>query len=319
MKPSAFILLLFSLTLWNCGGKKAAESTDKSTATDQPAMDTVMDVTQVVGIARIEPAGEIITINAESAGFVKDVRFAENQPVKQGDALIILAAEVEQAQMHQAESRIKTQQAAIAAAQASLASFQVKLDNAQNTYDRNQKLFKGNAATQQSVDDSKFAVEDWQKQLAAQKANIAQQQARLEELRADIGLSQTQLAKKTLRAPMSGVFLSCNVKPGNFIASETALGDFARSGPYLALTEVDELYALRVKNGQKAFIRPQGAKEVLATGTVIFVGSYLKKKSLFSDSADNLEDRRVREVKVQLDDNSKVLIGSRVECVIELQ
>jgi multidrug resistance efflux pump len=321
MKPSTLIVLLLALTFWNCGGKKSAESdpTAQKTGDDKVVIDTNMNVKEVIGIARIEPSGEIVTINAESAGFVKEVRFVENQPVKQGDVLVQLTADVEQSQLHQAQSRIKTQQAAISAVQATLASLEVKLANAQNTYNRNLKLLQGNAATQQSVDDNRFAVEDWQKQIAAQQANIAQQQARLEELRADIGLSQTQLTKKTLRSPMSGSFLSCNVKPGNFISSETALGDFARSGPYLALTEVDELYALRIQLGQKAFLRPQGTKEVLATGKVVFVGSYLKKKSLFSDSANNLEDRRVREVKVQLDDNSKVLIGSRVECVIELQ
>jgi hypothetical protein len=52
---------------------------------------------------------------------------------------------------------------------------------------------------------------------------------------------------------------------------------------------------------------------------VIFTSPYLKKKSLFADKADNLEDRRVREVRVELSPKSQVLIGSRLECVIELK
>lgn len=320
MKRTIPIVLSTALLLFHCGGGDPAEKTATPAATPASASsDSTLAIQQIIGIARIEPAGEVITINAETNGFVEAVQFAENQQVQAGDVLVRLAAAVERAQLQQAQSRIKTQQAVIVAAQATLAALEVKLANAQNTYQRNLKLAQGNAATAQTVDDSKYAVEDYQKQIAAQQANLAQQQARLEELRADIGLSQTQLEQKTLRAPLTGTFLSCTVKPGNYITSTTVLGEFARPGDYLALTEVDELYALRVKLGQKAFVRNQGTRTVLATGQVVYVAPYLKKKSLFSDSADNLEDRRVREVKVQLDNSAKVLIGSRVECVIELQ
>lgn len=321
MKIKYLFLVSLVGVLSSCGGKKegnsAAAEKEPLTSTEVP-LDSTMKVKEVVGVARIEPEGKIISINAETAGFVKEVLFAENARVKKGDVLVVLESSIETAQLHQTQSRIKTQQASITATKANLESIRVKLANAQNTYERNLKLLQGNAATQQSVDDSRFNVEDLQKQIAAQQANIQQQEARLEELRADIGLSQTQLGKKSLRAPMAGTFLSCDVKPGNYIGTETILGEFAKDGAYLAVGEIDELFALRVKNGNKAYLRPQGESNILARGTVVFTGAYLKQKSLFSDRADNLEDRRVREVHVRLDDNSKVLIGSRVECVIEL-
>ncbi len=322
MKTKHLLIVSLVGVLCSCGGKKEANSTaaenEPLTSTEVP-LDSTMKVKEVLGIARIEPEGKIIGINAETAGFVKEVLFAENTRVKKGDVLVVLESSIENAQLHQAQSRIKTQQASITATKANLESLKVKLANAQNTFERNLKLLQGNAATQQSVDDSRFNVEDLQKQLAAQQANIQQQEARLEELRADIGLSQTQVGKKSLRAPLAGTFLSCDVKPGNYIGTETVLGEFAKEGAYLAVGEIDELFALRVKNGNKAYIRPQGESNILARGTVVFTGAYLKQKSLFSDRADNLEDRRVREVHVRLDDNSKVLIGSRVECVIELE
>ena len=73
-----------------------------------------------------------------------------------------------------------------------------------------------------------------------------------------------------------------------------------------------------MKIGQKAIVRPQGSRDVLTTGTVVLASPYLRKKSLFADNAANLEDRRVREVRVQLDDPTKVIIGARVECVIDV-
>lgn len=322
MKIQFSLLLLVLVILSACGGEKEAQSAQEKakesiTSTEIP-LDSTLHVNEVVGIARIEPNGKIVSVNAETTGFVTEVKFKENSVVQRGEVLVLLESAIESAQLRQAQSRIKTQEASINSAKANLESLKVKLANAQNTYNRYLKLLQGNAATQQEVDERRYTVEDLQKQLDAQQANIQQQVARLEEIRADINLSQTQLGKKMLRAPLSGTFLSCNVKPGNYIGTETVLGDFAREGAYLAVGEIDELFALRVKNGNKAYIRSQGENQILATGTVVFTGSYLKQKSLFSDRADNLEDRRVREVHVQLDDNSKVLIGSRVECVIKL-
>jgi hypothetical protein len=95
------------------------------------------------------------------------------------------------------------------------------------------------------------------------------------------------------------------------------MSEFAPVGPVMAITEIDELFADKVKEGQIAEIRLQGDTVIIGSGKVILAAPYLRKKSLFSDKADNLEDRRVREVRVQLDSSTRILIGSRVECIIK--
>jgi hypothetical protein len=112
--------------------------------------------------------------------------------------------------------------------------------------------------------------------------------------------------------------LNWDVKIGQAIAAGTKLGDFAPAGNLIAITEIDELYALKVKTGQKVSINLQGTNDKLSNGTVIYCAPYLSKKSIFSDRADNLEDRRVREVHVRVANPNAVLIGSRVECIISL-
>lgn len=312
-----FLLFIIASFFASCGGNSDATTEPENPNEIKP--DTPVVVREIVGIARIEPPEKIITLNAESGGYVREVRFQENQLVKKGDILIVLDGEVEQAQLQQARSKIQSQKDAITAAKATLESLKVKLANARNTYDRNQRLAKGNAATQQQVDDSRFNVEDIEKQIVAQQASIAEQQSRSKEIEADIHYYQTLSARRVIRAPLTGVFLSSDIKPGTYISTETALGEFAMEGPYQAITEVDELFANKVQIGQNAYIRPQGSAEQLATGKVVYVAPFLSKKSLFSDSPDNLEDRRVREARVQLNANDKVLIGSRVECVIKIE
>ncbi len=316
MKNWLWILLPISVFWQSCGSDKGASGAVTDADAIQP--DTPLVVQEIVGIARIEPPEKIIAVNAESAGFVREVHFQENQHVQKGDVLLLLDSKVEQAQLQQAKSKLQTQRAAIEAAKATLESLQVKLANAQTTFERNQRLVSGNAATPQQLDDSRFAVEDVQKQIAAQQANIAQQQSRLKELEADVNYYQTIVNQRTIVAPLSGTFLSTSVKPGNYVTNNTVLGDFAVDGPYQAITEVDELFANKVQIGQSAYIRLQGAAEKLAEGQVIYVAPYLKQKSLFSDSPDNLEDRRVREVRVELKSKDQILIGSRVECVIQI-
>ena len=226
---------------------------------------------------------------------------------------------VESAQLRQASVKIKTQQDAIETARQNVQTLRVQLQKAEADLQRNQTLFAGKALTQKDLDDSKYEVTNLQQQIRASEAQVREAQGRISELRADIQYASTVAGLKTVKAPDDGTLLSLDAKIGQFLSSNQSIGDFAPAGPLIALTEIDELFALKVKVGQKAYIRPQGSNERLTTGTVVLTSPYLRKKSLFADNAANLEDRRVREVRVQLDDPGKVIIGARVECLISIQ
>jgi hypothetical protein len=58
--------------------------------------------------------------------------------------------------------------------------------------------------------------------------------------------------------------------------------------------------------------------DTLSTGTVYFTYSFLKKKSLFTDQSGEKEDRRVRTVKILLDQPENLLLNARIECVIDI-
>jgi multidrug resistance efflux pump len=310
-----FALLILALLLQACGQKEEAAQQMPPPTAQQVAS----EVDKIVGIANIEPVGKIRPISAEVSGIVTEIYKDANQQVKKGERIMALDYKVEAAQLAQAQSKLRTQQAVIRSAQATLASQEVRLANAKTNFDRNQRLLAGGAATQQTLDDSKYQYEQYAKDAEASKATLAQQQSRLAELQADVNYNQALLDRRFVKASSDGMILSIDTKIGESVSSNTSLGDFAPAGPLMAVTEVDELFADKVKLGQAAYVRPQGGNEVLARGKVIFTSPYLKKKSLFSDGAENLEDRRVREVRVQLDSAAKVLIGSRVECVIEMK
>ena len=91
------------------------------------------------------------------------------------------------------------------------------------------------------------------------------------------------------------------------------------SGPMTVRTEVDELFAGRLSKGLDADIRFIGSDSVVARGKVIFLSPYLKKKSLFSQKANEQEDRLVREVRIKLEGENRLILNSKVESVIILK
>jgi HlyD family secretion protein len=308
-KNTISIFSLLVILLVACGKKEETKKTE-------PINIDSIKVNQVVGIASVEPQQRVMPLTCEVSGLVAKILKNSGDAVNADDVILELEHTVESAQLVQAQSKLATQESVISAQKANKASVEVKFNNAKNTFERNQRLLTSGAITQQVFDDSKASMEGLQKDLLTNDANIAQQQSKLKELQADVAYYKTLLNRKIVTAPVKGVILNLIPKLGSVINSNESFGDFAPEGPYMAIGEIDEMFAQKLALGQSAFIREQGALDTLATGKVFFISPYLKKKSLFSDRPDNMEDRRVREVRVLLDDKTKVLIGTRVECVI---
>ena len=311
--------LLTALLLVSCGKESETEKAAKVAfqADSLKKAKTMND--RVLGVARIEPEDGIINITAGASGKILGVLIKENQEVVQGQSLLKIEIDIENAQLSQALSKINAQKATIEANRASIEPLRVSLRNARDAYERNLKLYEAKAQTKQALDDSKSAVDKLEKDIETSKANLEVSSSRIGELQADISYFKTVLNQKKVVAPLSGRILSLPIKTGEYVSNATKIAEFAPAGPYIAKTEVDELFADRVTLGQKAYIFSQATGDTLATGTVSFAAEYLKAKSLFKDQSAEQEDRRVREVHIRLDGGKKPLIGSRVDCLILLK
>ena len=311
---STILGLILASAIYSCGDNKKEKA---AAVADSLAKATPLDINKVMGIAIIEPADQIASLASESNGIIEKINVKAGESVSAGQIILSLNNDLELAQIQQALSKIGTQKQAIARSEAQLSLLKIQNEKAKRDLVRDQGLFVGKALTQQALDNSKYSLENIEKEIASQKVAIEQEKAKILEINADIKYYQALLSKKIVKAPQSGVLLSLNVHLGEFLATNQSIADFAPNGPMIALTEIDELFALKVKIGQNAEIKNQGSSDVRATGKVILTSPYLRKKSLFSENSSNLEDRRVREVRVQLDDASKVILGARVECWID--
>lgn len=302
--------VLFSLA--GCSGN----TNDKAT-THAPAKGSAT-INQVVGIGKIVPERDIIQLSSPVNGIVEHIYKKENDSVRAGETILELQHDVEDAQVSQLSSEVNTQYDQIKADNAAVEEYQAKYNNSVLELQRLQRLLAKGAETQQTVDDANTSLKGFQSNLNRLRANAKVSRSKLTETKAALEVSKKQLDQKIIKSPVKGKILEISTLIGSAVNTQTQFVQISPQGKTIADCEIDELFADKVKNGQKAWVRNTGSLDTLATGTVYFTSGFLKKKSLFTDQAGEKEDRRVREIKIVLNKPEKLLLNARVECVINI-
>jgi HlyD family secretion protein len=307
-----FLHLMMILSfLTGCGSKKEDQ---KDTS---PVLD--MTPTQVFGLGRVEPELKILNLTSETSGVITQIYFQPGDIISRGQTIVELSNAIEKARVEQAAARMQTQFSQIKAAQAALAATKIKTENTKLTFERSKKLYEQDAEAKFNFDLAKTEYESHLEEIKRLEAGVIAAQHLLKQYQVDQKLAQAELNRKFITALTDGQLLSLDITLGSLISPENPFGTFAPQSPLTAWCEIDELFASKVRVGQKAYVRYLGTIDALAWGKVSFAGPYLRKKSIFSDEVGDLEDRRVREVRITLAPDSNLLFGSRVECVIVLK
>ena len=297
-----------------CGGKQEPVKAPEI-ITDSAAK---VPVKEALALGRVEPQAKIVALASEMSGVVAEIYVQEGQTLKAGQPLLTLSHSVKDAETALAESRLATKKSQIKADEASLEENHIQAANYKRTCERLSRLAAQGAETRQSVDDAETAFKKQEAELKRLAENLDVSRNQLRELQTEVALNRAERERLTVKAPSAGVLLSLDAKTGAQLATGTSIGDFAPESPLTVLCEVDELYADRIATGSQAILRNQGSTAMLAKGKVIYAAPYLKKKSLFSDAAGDAEDRRVREVRIVIEQGKPLLINSRLEAVIQL-
>jgi multidrug efflux pump subunit AcrA (membrane-fusion protein) len=304
-----FVFMLLIMT--GCGSKNEAVPDSQ--------IDFGFEPSQIVGIGRVEPELKILDIASTSSGIIVQLPVGSGDQINRGQTILELDNGVERARLEQAAARIDVQTAQIEAAKAALAVVRIRTQNAMSFYERTKSLFEQGAETEYSYDLAKTEYESFLQEIKQLEAGLVSAEKLLLQYRADQLLAKAEYEKRFIKAPSDGQVLSLDIALGSLVTPQKSFGTFAPASPLSAWVEIDELFASKVQSGQRAYIRQQGMAEPLAWGEVSFVGPYLREKSIFSDEVGDLQDRRVREVRILLDPEADILFGSRIECVILLK
>ncbi|HEX9971948.1 MAG TPA: biotin/lipoyl-binding protein, partial [bacterium] len=210
-RSSLFMLMGLMLVVTGCGEKK----------NDQPIAEIAAQKIKpdlVVGIGRIEPELKILELTSETTGIIKTIYIQPGEMVSQGQKIIELTNDIEQAQVAQAVARVKVQLSGIEAEQARLAGTKIKADNAKANFERAKNLFDQNAEAERTYDDARTEYESMVQQIKQLEADVITAQNLLKQYQAANQLAQAELNRKFISAPTDGQVLSLDVTIGSLLS-----------------------------------------------------------------------------------------------------
>lgn len=312
--PIIITTLLFT---FSCNTRKESNSDETGNSIDLTAS-RMNNITQVIGLGKIEPENQILSLASASGGIITEILKSNGDRVKAGEAIIILDSETERNNLELAGNRIRTQENQVELDRQSIREAELRLENKKRLLESSRKLLSSGAETSQNLDDLETEVRILDTGLLKARTAFAISESKLSELRTEFRKAQIELDRKNLTAPSDGTVLNIMVTKGSSISQFSEFCEFAPDGKVIARCEIDEMFADRIREGQNAEITLVGRSNVLTTGKVLRTSPYLKKKSLFSELPGDREDRRVREVWIMLNDGAGLLFNMQVECKITL-
>jgi HlyD family secretion protein len=152
------------------------------------------------------------------------------------------------------------------------------------------------------------------------KEDIDQARARLEQARAALKLAETQLSYATVYSPLTGVVLSKNIEPGEYVAPGTAVVTVGDLVNVWLRGYIDEADKGRVKFGQTAWVTTDTYPGKKYKGHVSFIAS----EAEFTPKNVQTQKERVKlvyrvkiEVKNESNEYAVLLPGMPADAVIE--
>jgi multidrug resistance efflux pump len=310
-------LVIIPLIITACGGSK--ENKEKQAVASNSVNSAMVEVSEVVGVGKVEPEKKIISLAASTGGVVKDIYRNDGDRIKKDEPLVRLDDELELIKVSQLRSQYNSQKSQQEIDKLNLRESVARLSNKKKLLESVRSLaFKG-AETKQTLNDLETEVTTLSLTVEKDSASVMLSVNRLRELAEQIRYAEAEAARKILRSPYEGILLDLHVEKGSAVNQFESFAEIAPNGPITVRTEVDELFAGRLKQGLDADIRFVGSDSVVAKGKVIFLSPYLKKKSLFSQKANEQEDRLVREVRIKIEGETGLILNSKVESVIKLK
>lgn len=308
-------VLVFLFILVACSQEKQTKKEDSPSTKDSLVKP---DVQQVAGTGRIEPESGITDLASDNGGLITRIYIKEGEFIKKDMPLIQLDNIVQSSQAEEASARLNTQQQQLQLDKVKIAEAKNNLHQSQIDFDRTSRLVEKKAETQQQLDNAQTDLENKKLILKNAEAALSLSETKVSEFGAAVKTARATEGKYIIRASQNGRLLEVSARVGASLTPGQRYAQLAPEGRLTALCEIDELFADEIKTGQAAFIRYKGYPDTVSKGTVLYAAPYLKKKSLFSDEVGVKEDRRVREVRILLD-NQELLINRQVECIIKIK
>jgi HlyD family secretion protein len=298
---------------------------------------------RVVGLGRIEPESEEVEIGVEVPGRVIALLVDEGDVVRAGQTIAVLenrvyralvaltAARLAEARAFARKTHAGSRADEIEEARAAVAQAHAVLTQATREATRRDALLAARVIAREERDRSGRDVDVAAARLRELQARLALVEAgpRVEErdqadsavtaAAAALSEARARLAKTEIRSPIDGTVLRRRVRVGETLSPElpgTSLFNVANLEHLRVRVEVDEQDVARVAVGQAAYVTAPAYGTQRFRGTVSRVGRVLGRKRIRTDEARERVDTKVLEVLVDLQADTALPVGLRVDATI---
>lgn len=309
MKKITNKLFAISLLLLISCGKEIKENPEEISIT----------INEIVGIGKVIPKDGIVLLSVDQPKKITKLNYRLGDTIAKGSVIFETEAQNELLAIKENQAVLQADQAALKVLGTEVKQEEIKLKDAISQWNLSKRLALKNAETKEKLREDSIVVV-LQKQVLQQKRhNLNAQKKGLSQKEIQIQRSELAFNQQQFIAPQDGVLTLLDVTIGETLSPNTVFGELATLSELVIEGEIDELYAHKIKLGQKVSIALVGQNENIGRGTIAFVGADLQNKSILYETIGEGMDRRVRRFTVKLDDtNSSLFINQKVECKIEL-
>jgi len=298
----------------------------------------------IAGPGRVEPASEDIKIGSELSGRLKTVNVEEGDVIHRGQVLAELENADYRAQVESARANVVAKEATLrkvingarrqerAEAWSSVNEAEAVMENAQSEFHRRQALFDAAVISREELEHyaREADVAKAKYDAAVEQHALVDDHAREEDqsfAEADLKLVQGQLAeaearyqKTFIRSPIDGTVLRKHHRSGESVSNSSTTPD-----PILTIgdrktlrvrVDVDETDVSKVSVGQRTYVTADAFGNQKFWGKVVRVGQQLGPKNVRTDEPTEKVDTKILETLVELDPNTNLPDGLRVDAFI---
>jgi HlyD family secretion protein len=278
----------------------------------------------------------------ELDGRLASIEVAEGDRVHKGDTLARLDATTWHHELAKAEASLAlaraererlvngTRKETRAFTRAQYHAAQARLDHATKRLDRALQLQQSRSLAQQELDDLQSTADAARADVeaAAARADEMEAPAREDELHiadakialelAQVNRARDTLLKTELKAPCDGIVLRVWAEPGETPEPNRPTITMVDTSELRVRAFVEELDALSVAPGQRAYARADALPNEQLYGTVVSCGPSMLPKTVVQNTPGERIDVKVREVIIRLDEPGKLVIGMPVDAFLNV-
>jgi len=289
----------------------------------------------VAAVGLIEPSSEPISIGSARAGVVDQVFVTVGDTVKKNQPLLKLRTSELEAELAVANAAVTQAEAAVEVAQSqvTISTAQVKiasaeLANVQRLLDFAESVKDSRVISDEERTQRKMAVltqqakcQSAEASVASARSSVASAKAAVVAAKAQQRVTQVEIERSTITAPLNSTVLQLRIRPGEYVSSATSSNAWLTLGQTQTLhlrADVDEHEAWRIKSQAEATAHVRGNAELKSQLTFVrFEPLVIPKKSLTGDATERVDTRVLQVIyRLQNPAPASLFIGQQMDVFI---